>query len=180
MPLGMGKPIPLCKESTQGSNFLSHTEEYNYLRVGQRTPRACKKIKQSKHWEGVFLSRTSCSGGSQLPCCEQHYRDTHVLRNWTSCQLPGSRKACQQPCDWVWKRTIQAGSSLEMTAAWPNSLNVNLWETLSQNHPAKMQLIPDPQKLCGMINICCFKLLKRQKNIRLGVVSQKWQNIELK
>lgn len=45
-----------------------------------------------------------------------------------------------------------AYSSLQMTAASADILNVTSWQTLSQDHPAKLSWIPDPQNSCEIIN----------------------------
>ena len=50
-------------------------------------------------------------------------------------------------------------SSLQMTAAQADILTAASWEMLSQIPHLSYSQIPDPQKLHGVVNVLCFKLL---------------------
>lgn len=40
------------------------------------------------------------SGGSQVPCCKQPYRETHSVKKWVLLQT-ASEDSSQQPCKWA-------------------------------------------------------------------------------
>lgn len=77
------------------------------------------------------------SGGNQLPCCKQSYRETHSVKKWVLLQT-ASEDSSQQPAKWAILATaLEATIKLQMTAAPADTLTGTLLEILGQKHTAK-------------------------------------------
>lgn len=74
------------------------------------------------------------------------WRSSYVKGFKTFGQQLGRARGLRQPREGAWKQVLQWGQ------AWRR-------ETPIPNHLAKPPLVPVPQKLCKVVNICCLNLL---------------------
>lgn len=81
------------------------------------------------------------------PHCEQSYREVHVVRPWVF--LPRAKRVSLE----VDPSTLV--KPLETTVP-PYNLITASWETLCESHQSSHPKTPGPQKLYGMIAVCCL------------------------
>ena len=68
---------------------------------------------------------------------------------------------------------VDAPSKPLNDAAPAGSLIATPWESLNERYPIKLHWDPDPEKLCKLINVCCFKALNLGVTVTLKLIISK-------
>lgn len=134
------------------------------VRVGSWNQQTISGVMVSHFWNKVIKSMTDSALFSFGPLDLEEARCLILSTLSSPVERPMLQEtvaSCHQSCEWpCWKHIFQPQSSLQINCFPGQHFDSSLVKERpsSQTTHLSCSLIPDPQKHCKVITVCCFKL----------------------